>query len=344
MTLVFRADASPTIGGGHVMRCLALASALAGRGIEVQFAVSPSTPAAVPALARSGFDVILLPPDDQVAPIIARAPTAVIFDSYAIDARQEAEFRARVPKLVVIDDLASRPHDCDLLIDQNLGREVADYRGLVPAGCRILAGSRYAMLRPEFAAARASSLARRAADFAAARSPRRVLVTLGMTDVGGITGRILPAVASAAPAAAIDVVLGPIAPSLPMVRRLCADHPRITLHIDPPDICALMAAADLAVGAAGSTSWERCCLGLPTAMLILADNQRVAGRNLSDAGAALILEPGETNLADLLVRELGALFSDAGRLATMSASAAALIDGEGTDRICAELLSLIGPG
>jgi UDP-2,4-diacetamido-2,4,6-trideoxy-beta-L-altropyranose hydrolase len=300
LRIAIRVDASPVIGGGHVMRCLTLATALAKRGDDIVFVCAAGTLDVVPALAACGFAVV----EGADFASAAAIETAVrlrwldgadwlIFDSYSIDALLERALRGAARRIMVIDDLANRPHDCDVLLDQNLGRRAEDYAGLVPSSCCVLAGTGYALLRPEFAAARTAALARRESAFTRGQPVARILVSLGMTDFGGLTERVVRAVIEANTGAMIDVVLGRGAPSLAALRALAAERHDVVLHVDDADMCQLTADADLAVGAAGSTSWERCCLGLPTIMLVLADNQREVARALVAAGAAVVCDVGE---------------------------------------------------
>ena len=159
---------------------------------------------------------------------------------------------------------------------------------------------------------------------------RRILVTLGLTDLGGITARVVRAALAAGTGAMLDVVIDERAPSLPYLRSV--ESSSVTLHLDPNNMCQLMTEADLAIGAAGTTSWERCCVGLPTILLVLADNQRFAARSLARAGAVKLLE----NTSDLELHLTAALHelsqSEALRLSLVRASAQ-VTDGLGAKRL-----------
>jgi len=189
---------------------------------------------------------------------------------------------------MVIDDLADRPHDCDLLLDQSLGREAADYAGLLPPAATPLIGPGYALLRPEFARLRAASLARRERPVL-----RKLLVTMGGVDKDNATGRVLDALASCTlpDAVEITVVMGPQAPWLSEVRAQAAAMPVPTkVLVGVRDMAALMAESDLAIGGGGMTSIERCVLGLPTIIVIQAENQIRQAKDLERAGAAVIYD------------------------------------------------------
>jgi len=269
------------------------------------------------------------------APILARQrPDWLIVDHYALDARWERALAPHYRKLMVIDDLADRLHACDLLLDQTFGREAADYRPLVPADCRLLCGSQYALLRPEFTALRPYSLQRRARP-----ALRELLITMGGVDKDNAAGQVLQALcASPLPAdCRITVVMGAMAPWLDEVRTRAQYMPWSTrVLVGVSDMAQLMADSDLAIGAAGATSWERCCLGLPTFMLVLAENQRTVARGLERSGAAKIIDPeqrGKLLLGELLVP----LNTDLAQLLRMSECAASIVDGSGVDAVMREM-------
>jgi UDP-2,4-diacetamido-2,4,6-trideoxy-beta-L-altropyranose hydrolase len=254
----------------------------------------------------------------------------LVVDHYALDARWERSVRGRCKHLMVIDDLADREHACDLLLDQNLGRVADLYTELIPQGCRVLAGLDYALLRPEFAALRAESLAHRRD-----RGLRKILVTMGGVDLNNATGKILDALAHCQLPVdcEIQVVMGPHAPWLMSVTEKAATLPWQTeVLVNVRNMGSLMAEADLAIGAAGSTSWERCALGLPAFVVILAENQREAAGLLVASGAAELFELDQAFQANFSA-SLHRLIDAPSRLRLLSNSAAALCDGQGTGRV-----------
>lgn len=358
LTVAFRADASLDIGTGHVMRCLTLADALAAGGAICAFvcrehpghlidhiharghAVYPlpapgtGTPAGdVPAHAR-WLGVDWETDARQTAEALTLLPGRsvvdwLVVDHYAIDARWESALRGSRDRLLAIDDLADRPHACDLLLDQNLGRDAADYAALVPKHCRLLVGPRYALLRPEFAALRESSLRRRAQP-----TLRHLLITMGGVDRPNATGRVLEALAdSPLPADChITAVVGAHAPWRDAVRTAAATLPwRTEVLADVPDMARLMAESDLAIGAAGGTALERCCLGLPSLLVVLADNQRSGAAALDSHGAARLLGDPTAIGANLPVAIAALLTGSA--LADMSRAAGAVTRGRGTTEV-----------
>lgn len=316
--ITFRADASVEIGSGHVMRCLTLADALAAKGAVCHFicrdlpghmldhiatrghAVT-SLPAPTPDQAERVLAAPRVPPhaawagvplEDEIAQsraVLAELATdRVVVDHYALDERWEAQAVPRGTPVMVIDDLADRPHLCDILLDQNLGRKTEDYDGLVPPHCKLLVGPHYALLRPEFGRLRGTALARR-------REARleNLLITLGGTDKDNATSAVLEAISGIDLPAdlKITVVMGQNAPWLKAVRAQAETMPRPTRVLCAvSNMAELMTEADLCIGAAGSTSWERCGLGLPTLLLVLASNQGEAAKALSDRGVCVVID------------------------------------------------------
>ncbi|ODT77420.1 MAG: UDP-2,4-diacetamido-2,4,6-trideoxy-beta-L-altropyranose hydrolase [Pelagibacterium sp. SCN 64-44] len=366
MKVLLRADASLTIGTGHVMRCLTLARMLAGRGAEIAFACRAHPGNLIAPIEAAGFQVHSLPLSGRedaegpahaawlgghwqdeagyLAGLVADAGIDwVVVDHYALDIRFEAAMIRAGASVMVIDDLADRRHDCRLLLDQTFGRAAADYLPLVPADARILCGAEFALLRPEFAAAAPASLARRRA------APRidTILVTLGGVDAGNVTGALLDGLAELPlPAATgIDVVMGATAPWRDAVTARAATMPNPTrVHTNVTDMAGLMARADLAIGAAGSTAWERCCLGLPSLMVVIADNQREIAKGLSAAGAAITL--GRPEQADFVLRlrtAILALLESPQGLLALSEAAARITDGSGAMRVARAMLEISAP-
>jgi UDP-2,4-diacetamido-2,4,6-trideoxy-beta-L-altropyranose hydrolase len=322
---LFRCDATIETGSGHVMRCLTLAAHMRTQGWNCTFIAAPGTEDIVPPLARSGFAVIR---PGTPAP---RARVAVI-DSYGLSAPDERSFRSIAEKIVVIDDLADRLHDCDILVDQTFGRAADAYDGLVPQECVILTGTAYTLLRPKFAAQREDTLRRRRDENG---RMRRVLLSPGGTDARNILPLLLRAVDGCG--LAIDVMTGSAIRHIDDLRRLIHDMRNngmdIELHLDSLDAADLMSRADIAIGGGGTTSWERCCLGLPTLLLELADNQKIISQNLHDAGAVRNLGWYADVTSDAVRDALDCFMDDPALLYGMSQRAAAICDGHGTSRL-----------
>ncbi|MBY8965036.1 UDP-2,4-diacetamido-2,4,6-trideoxy-beta-L-altropyranose hydrolase [Algiphilus sp. NNCM1] len=361
MTIVFRTDSSLEIGTGHVMRCLTLACALRGSGAECRFVTRALPGHLADRMRENGFDVTLLPPPQGTAPqgptthanwagvdwtldaaetraaLESDRPDWLIVDHYAFDAYWEKAVLTEGTKLMVIDDLADRPHECILLLDQNLGRTASDYDGLVPESCQRLIGPRYALLRPEFAAVRAEALAARAG-----RSLKHLLISMGGIDGADATSAVLTALRDAAlpDDLRITVIMGRNAPALERVRVLAHNMSRPTeVSVDVSDLATRMTAADLGIGAAGTTTWERCSVGLPSIIVQTAENQAGIAQIMEEAGAGL--DPGPLrapNFAQSLQSVL-AEASDPARLVELSENAARICDGDGSRRVAAVLLT-----
>lgn len=315
-----------------------LASLVQQRGHGCHLLSAPEAPADDGATAHSAWLGVTRAQDARdCLPILAELhPEWLVVDHYALDAAWERAVRPAVGQVLAIDDLADRPHECHLLLDQNLGRATEDYDGLVPAECARLIGPRYALLRPEFRVRREESLARR-------KDGRleHILVSLGGVDRDNATGQVLDALAGAPlPAECwITVVLGPWAPWKEGIRERAARMPVPTeLRVGVRDMAALMAEADLAIGAAGSSAWERCCLGLPTLLVVLAENQVSAAEALDKAGAAKQVTLGQSaSLAGL--KEVLEAPDLPTMLAQMSEASAGLVDGNGAKRLVTTVLS-----
>jgi UDP-2,4-diacetamido-2,4,6-trideoxy-beta-L-altropyranose hydrolase len=261
----------------------------------------------------------------------------VVFDHFRLGADDHARLRGEGRVLMAVDDLADRPLDVDLLLDPGPARRPEDYAGLLPPATTILVGGAYALVRREFLSVRDASLARRSGT----GEVGRVLVSLGLTDVGGITGtmvnRLLPRLGEAR----LDVVLGRDAPSLDALQRLALRDPRVSVHVETTDMAGLCAAADLAVGAGGSSLWERCAVGLPGVLVVLADNQVPGSAAAERAGAVTIADARAADFDAALDRAFTGLMRSPERRGRMVRAAAALCDGLGAERAADALLGLI---
>lgn len=321
LTVAFRADASPTIGSGHVMRCLTLATELARRGAAVQL-LSVALPAGPRALVEAAG--VHVRDTDQVAQVC----DWVVVDHYSVGAEWERGVRATGARVLVIDDLADRRHDCDVLLDQNLraGGE-SEYEGLVPDDCRRLVGPHWALLRPEFAQARAR-LARKPG------VPRRLLVCFGGSDPTGETEKVLDAVEAAGLSGAqVDVIVGPMNLRGPRIAARCQAVASWRCLTSPANMAEILAAADLSVGAGGGMTWERCAVALPSIVISVADNQVGVAERAAGAGAISYLGSSGSVGVETIREALESMWADPTALARMSQVAAKLVDGRGVARV-----------
>lgn len=360
MKIIFRTDASLQIGTGHVMRCLTLADALRERGAKIIFICRPHTGHLLDLIRQRFHHVIELEPADAQFKVPADTAHAqllstnwardaqqtskalgeqivdwLVVDHYALDYRWEQAMRMQVRRIMVIDDLADRPHDCDLLLDQNLGRTASDYSGLLNSGTPILIGPQYALLRPEFAQWRDYSLKRRADS-----QLKNLLITMGGVDQSNASGQVLAAlkICELPTDLSITLVMGPHAPWLTQVQAQAATMSRSTkVLVGVKTMALLMAESDLCIGAAGSTSWERCCLGLPAVVMVLAPNQSNGAMALQTQGAALVAQ----NILDIgsLIADMLRVDGELPKLKKISQAASKLTDGDGAKHVVAKIIN-----
>ena len=300
--VAIRVDSSEQIGSGHLMRCLTLAERLRKDGAEVHF-ISRDLSGSLHRLATErGFTLHLLPRHEMYPNLIGYAAwltvpqlvdaeetgailsrmqpvNRLVVDSYALDVVWEQKLRPLVREIFVIDDLANRPHDCDVLLDQNFYREMRHrYDGLVPPACKLLLGPCHALLREEFYAAREKIGVRDGV-------LRRILVFYGGSDVTRETEKTIRALIQLQlPSVAVDVVVGGSNPCRAYIKELCDAHRFLHYYCQVSNMAELMANADLCLGAGGTTTWERCFLGLPTIVTAIAENQFEICRDCAEAG------------------------------------------------------------
>lgn len=355
MHIAFRTDASHDIGHGHVMRCLTLASALSAQGATCHFICRPHAGHLIDKIRNMGFPVTELPPPGAMGceasedtPGLGAATAAdaeqtlsalpagidwLVVDHYAIDAHWERHLRKACHRLMVIDDLANRQHECDLLLDPNAGRSAADYARFVPEYCSVLAGPSFALLRSEFAAARRRSLVR------PRDSLRKLLVSMGGVDRNNVTTRVLQMLDSHPFSCAPDitVVLGRNAPWRDSVQHTAGRMRWPTrVIVDCTNMATLMADADLAIGAAGGSALERCCVGLPSVVIPIASNQTAGAKALEASGAITIASldgKGERSLSAVL-----SSLQSRNALQRASAAAAQLTQGQGADELAMRMV------
>lgn len=354
MMIAFRTDASVQIGSGHVMRCLTLADELRQRGADLRFVCREHPGNLIDLIAAKGYPVARLPQaetgyiaatedvghaawlgvswEDDAAETIAAIseskPDWLIVDHYALDHRWEEVLRPHVGKIMVIDDLADRRHDCDVLLDQNLYQEMEiRYDNLVPTVCQKLLGPKYALLRPEFSMARKSLRSRNG-------EIKRVLVFFGAVDSTNETAKALQAVAGISDRHfAVDVVVGGGNPHKEQIQNLCAAHVGFHYHCQVDNMAALMAAADLAIGAGGATTLERCALGLPSLVIAVAVNQELLCDYLAKRGIIIYLGLSDSVDATKIRKNISTMINDKKTFFSIQELSKNTIDCLGRDRV-----------
>ncbi|EJL46882.1 MULTISPECIES: UDP-2,4-diacetamido-2,4,6-trideoxy-beta-L-altropyranose hydrolase [Brevibacillus] len=361
--VVFRVDSSTVIGVGHVMRCLTLAHALKNLGWNISFVCRKFEGNLIDYIQKQGFYVKELPQQPFAIAADTSHPYAqwlgvgwkedaeatiaylkelkakvdwLIVDHYAIDHNWESAVRSYATRIFVIDDLANRFHDCDLLLDQNLVPEMnTRYVPLVSKRTRVLIGPQYALLRPEFRAIRDQSSHEK---HNGSTNRQSILIFLGGSDPTNETLKAIKATELAGlPNVLIDVVIGSSNPHRDTLESYCLHLSNVTLYIQTPNMPQLLSKACLIIGAGGINTWERCCLGKPTIILTIAENQVSIAKEIHRYGAAMYLGNAQDVQMEFLSGVITELFNDKRRLALMSQSASSLVDGKGVEKVVFEL-------
>jgi len=330
MKIAFRVDASLQMGTGHVMRCLTLASGLKEQGAEVLFISRPHQGHLIERIEQQGFQCEILsevrkefvPADsalphaiwlgveqeqdaEECLPILqAFQPDWLIVDHYAIDYQWHRMIRPYVDKIMVIDDLANRRYDCDVLLDQAPRRLRKDYASRVPQGCKLLLGTNYVLLRSEFGECRDQAKEKRQ-NFTGIHN---VFVSMGGMDPDNVTETALEGLRMVskwiANPPSVEVVMNGQSPHVQSLMKFVKEHPmNVSVRTNAKNIADLMLNADLAIGAAGATAFERCSLGLPTITIVTAENQWFQAVGLEKAGV-IALAGDKKDISPVRVAEL----------------------------------------
>ncbi|WP_051985983.1 UDP-2,4-diacetamido-2,4,6-trideoxy-beta-L-altropyranose hydrolase [Pseudidiomarina salinarum] len=350
MKLLVRVDSSARIGSGHVMRCLTLARKLTSKGAEIAFCCRPF-PGNLIDLIASEFPVYRLSPGanhenepdescwlggsqaedaSQTRMLIQQhGYDAVLVDHYSIDSNWESEIKPLVNCLAVIDDLANRPHHADILLDQTLGRKPSHYHSLVPKKTRLLCGVEYALLRDEFFQMREKF---------PERIPRKevdhILITFGGADINNLTELAIEGLMHSGSflTAKVEVIVGASNPHIESIKSALARlEQKSSCEMGITDMAQRMVRADLCIGAAGSTSWERCVLGLPTLMAVQAQNQAFITEQLAKEDAVIVLD--KFHFSSSLAQALNNLEARPDMLVRLSVNSSKLCDGLGSQRV-----------
>lgn len=305
--VAIRVDSSHEIGNGHVMRCLTLAYKLRDKDIEVFFICKDFLGNSVSFIKKKGFKVFTIPfiernsfkgrelgaPQEIDAKLSIellyeidnKIIDWIIVDHYELDIKWHEVIRSITKRIMVIDDLANRRYDCDVILDQTLGRSKNEYQGLVPNNCQVLAGTKYTLLRDEFSVGKDKILQfRKEAEIVGVQ---KLLIMMGGTDPNNFTGKILNEMYMSDTFSHISIVLAANAPHIESIRELCRCNDNIDLIVDSQNVSKILLSSDVCIGAAGTSAWERCSLGLPSILFVLADNQKKIANELQMSGAAL---------------------------------------------------------
>lgn len=365
MKVIFRADASSHIGIGHVMRCLSLADELYKHQAEISFITRALNGHVIDTIKFRGYQVYELPTAAEITDISSNSsyehwlgcstiddanqsvallkqlePDWIIVDHYALDITWQQIVRHCQGHLMVIDDLANRIHDCDLLLDQNWfsGNTLTRYNSLVPANCTKLLGPAYALLKPEFVTLR---------DLLPPRDGciSRILISMGGSDPTNETLKVLKALMAAdLRHLVLDVVCGANHHDMHRIELAAAERGATNLYRSVPSLAGFMAKADLMIGAGGTTTWERMCLGLPAIVISTAENQYLPNLNLANDG--YIFFGGRENEVTInsLQELIRKVIKDKNACKQQSAEGQALVNGKGTSIVVNTLFDIYKNG
>lgn len=355
MKVAIRVDSSYKMGSGHLMRCLTLADGLRERGCNVSFLCRELPGNMIGYLDTKRYKVHRLPyleeKKNELSGDLAHSDwlgvdwqtdavetksiiekdgctDCLIVDHYALDRRWEEQMRPFAKRIMIIDDLADRPHDCDLLLDQNYYINMGGrYKGLISKNCKPLLGPQYALLRKQFIDELKTKCERHGV-------VNRILIFLGGVDPTNETAKALEAIRLLnRPEIETDVVVGGINPHKNMIEELCAKIPNTHFHYQVDNMAQLMVNADLAIGAGGATTWERFCIGLPTIVISIAKNQVDTTNDLAAKGFLFHVGWFEEVDAVLLCKCIRELLNNRRLLDNYSTKSMELVDGLGVERV-----------
>jgi len=354
MKVVIRSDASVFIGSGHIMRCLVLAKQLSSCGYEVVFATKPQKGDFLDYINLQGFKVLelnqskkVITPsfsedysawlqgswEDDANDFILKTKSAdlIIVDHYSLDARWERKVSNKLHcKVIVIDDLV-REHFADLIIDQTYGRNPEEY-SLNNSKSIILAGSQFALISPEFKGIRDKLNSESTIE-----EHKNILVSMGAIDSPNVTIKVLEKLDEIkSKELNVTVLLGEKSPHYKQIKEFCFNRDNFTHISFSNEMADLMSTQHIAIGAPGSTTWERACVGLPSILIPIADNQKDIAKNISQTGAVCLLNIKD--IEDSFHDKLNLLFNnwDDFHLANLK-----LCDGKGSIRVCQHLINIL---
>jgi len=351
--IAFRVDSSLNIGSGHVMRCLTLATAISkATNVNITFFCRDTTGNSNENIIQSGFELVKMAPptstidlknysswlgaslDDDSEEFLqlttGKNYDLIVIDHYAIDTRWHNKVKNITKKIMVIDDLANRKHNCDLLLDQTYRCPTVKYTHLVNNHTQLLLGSDFALLRSEFLEFQKVSIEKK---------ERTLLIMFGGTDPDNLTLQVLTLVIKLKYFEKINVILNKTAKNVKSVFVFAQCHKKVFLHISPSNIAEIMSTATLAIGAAGTTSWERCALGLPAVVIVQADNQREIANALQLAEVIRFISI--TEIEEKLIKEVEFWKNRLKSNNNVYKNCINICDGKGSIRVANEVLKII---
>ena len=354
--LFIRVDAGTQIGDGHFLRCFTLADELKKKFKQIIF-VSNNLPTHFLKMIKKNnfknYDINgyihiqekkldpkiekkLIEKDlIETKKILRKYKNSfnwLIIDHYGINHIWEKNIREYVEKIIVIDDLANRKHDCDFLIDQNYYEKMEKrYSKLIPNYCDFFIGPKFALLRPEFLNTR-KNLKRK-------NKFKQILISFGGSDPSNETKKVLLAVRDIEKKYRIDVIVGTTNPNKKQVMELCSKISFCNFHEQVENISKYMKKADLAIGANGSTTWERCCLGLPTIVTSISKDQEKTAKSLSKIGCVINLGDGKKSTKSDYAKALNEI--NLKKMKEISKNCLTLVDGKGVKRVVGKIFQTV---
>ena len=364
MKIAFRVDASPIIGSGHLSRCITLGTQLKESGNEINFICEENIGNFSNFILKKGFNLFMLPSDNEHNHLYkssnqkneyanwisvgeledARRTIDVIktskekfdwmiVDHYSLNNLWERELSSHVAKIMVIEDLYDRKHECSILLNQNLNSEYNDiYKDLVPNECKKLLGTKYAMLDPIYEKLH-KNVPHKTNDI------KNILVYFGGADKDNLTGRTLDTLLNLN---LLDIEINIVIPeshgNAKEIEKIALVNKNIILHKGYFDLAPLMVQADFAIGAGGSTSWERCCVGLPSVIVAMSENQIPIAKALEKEGLIEFIGQSDVGFCDKLSNSLIKIFK-MDTYENWSKRCKEFVDGKGVKRV-AEAIAL----
>lgn len=336
---LIRADGSKVLGLGHVLRCLAIAERLVVAGWEVSFGLEARSGHPAELLLARGFDVHFLPVgssefDDLIFDSwMGHVPAdLLIIDHPELDSEWHFKASKKVSRVLIVDDIAGRDSWGDWLLNPSPGFQRDDYASRVSPFCKLLIGPSYALVRAEFLEHRLLS--------PMTRPIQKILISFGGADSKNQTEKVLNALSKIVRGQKLDVdiILGGANCNVERIQRLAEEFVcPVDLQFDVTDMARRMANADLIIGAAGGSAFERCCLGVPSIMIMTDETQRAMAAFLNDVGAGINLgwfsSVSEENISDAVL----SLLRNADKIHEMGKKAWGLVDGKGADRVLVEI-------
>lgn len=338
-SILFRVDANAKIGIGHLMRCLTLANKLKDVGCNVKFLMHHTSGSAKSLIINNSHNLSFIDGDDfdfdikkTIELVNENLIDLVVVDHYSLDARWEKIIKGENLTLIAIDDLANREHNCDYLIDSTHGRELSHYREKIDNECITLLGSEYCLLRPDFSELRSNAIDKRNKT----KAIQTIMVSFGGTDVKSLTIATLQYLNEAGYLGRVIILTSQSCSNILDIKNIVDKNTNFSLFIDTSDVASLMLESDLVIGGMGTSSWERCCLGLPSISLVLAENQRENADRLQALGAVILAD--ENNYL-LLLREYLSTNLDLNKWMSISKAGFRLVDGKGCLRVISKIFT-----